>query len=67
MSRKEQAAALLKGRIDLARAEADQFIDALAAKLKTEYPNQPVASIRLMLTRGEHCACAVALRLMEKN
>jgi hypothetical protein len=67
VSRKEQAAALLKGRIELARQEADQFIDALAAKLKTENPNQPLGSIRLMLTQGNQCRCAVALRLMEKN
>jgi hypothetical protein len=67
MSRKDQAEALLRGRIKLAREEADQYIDALAAKLKVDYPNQPLGSIRLMLTQGDTCKCAVALRLMEKN
>ena len=56
----------MKGRIDLCCSEAAAFIDAQAAALKEQDGfNLPVGSIRNILTRGDHCLCAVARRLLD--
>ena len=57
----------LAERIEKVRAEADAFIDAKAAELKAEFDSIPVGALRVQLTRGSGCACAVVKRLLEEN
>jgi hypothetical protein len=63
--KKESKAALLRGRIDVACAEAAEFIDAQVAAIKAECENQPLGAIRNMLTRGDDCLCRVTRRLLD--
>jgi len=57
----------LAERIEKVRAEADAFIDAKAAELKAEFESIPLGALRIQLTRGIACSCAVAKRLLEEN
>jgi hypothetical protein len=68
MSWSKQKRALLKGRIELTCAEASAFLDAEAAEIKAhDAQNQPVLSVRNMLTRGDSCECRVALRIINNQ
>jgi hypothetical protein len=59
----------LADRIKQARAEADAFIDAKTAELKATPDGAllPIGVLRQMITRGDRCACAVALSILEKE
>jgi len=56
----------LAERLKQARAEADAFIDAKTAELKASPDGKllPIGVLRQMITRGERCACAVALSII---
>jgi hypothetical protein len=61
----------LPTRIKQARAEAEAFIDAQVDAIKNgraeDGSTLPRGLLRQMITRGERCACAVALSLIEKE
>jgi len=59
----------LAERLKQARAEADAFIDAKTAELKASPDGKllPIGVLRQMITRGERCACVVALALLAKD
>jgi hypothetical protein len=57
----------LAERIEQICAEAEAFIDERTAALKVSYPNQPIQSLRLNLTKNDTCACRVALRLLKDD
>jgi len=60
-------AVILKSRIELARAEARNFIEDLAVQIKREdAPNQPLGTIILSLRRGL-CDCAAALENLKEE
>jgi hypothetical protein len=63
-TRAEKRNAILKSQIEIARANADNFISDLAALIKDrDCPNLPADNIKLTLARGE-CSCRAALRLL---
>lgn len=64
LKRKEQT---LAERIEQARQEAEAFIDAKVAELKASADGrtQPIGALKLMITRGDTCACRIALRLIQ--
>jgi hypothetical protein len=57
----------LAERLKQARAEAAAFIDAKTAELKASPDGKllPIGVLRQMITRGDRCACAVALNILE--
>ena len=68
LKKKEARHALLKGRLTCAMQEADDFLDALAARIKEhDGPNQPIGAIRNSLMRGDHCLCRTALRILAED
>lgn len=52
-------------RIREIQAEANAFIDRMAAEIAKECPGVPAASVRISITRGLSCACHGALLAME--
>lgn len=65
----EAATVSLAEKLKQAQAEASAFIDAKTAELKATPDGAllPIGVLRQMITRGERCACAVALSLLEKE
>ena len=57
----------LADRIRAARDEANAFIDTKTAELKASPDGKllPIGVLRQMVTRGDRCACAVALNILE--
>ena len=62
-TRAEKRNAILKSQIEIARANAENYISELAALIKDrDAPSLPVGNIKLSLERGQ-CACACVLRV----
>jgi hypothetical protein len=45
------------------RADVDAFIDARVSAIAKDCPGVPAASIRISVTRGNECQCAVYLEM----
>jgi hypothetical protein len=63
---KENKAALLRSRIELAQTEARAYIEDKAAEIRKECPNVPFESIVVQLRRSM-CDCTAALYLMDQK
>jgi hypothetical protein len=59
----------LADRIKETCALAEQYIDQKTAELKATPDGAllPIGVLRQMITRGDRCACAVALSILEKE
>ena len=67
--RKDEPAPDLAGSILRLRGQIESFIGAKVAELKrsADGANQPVESLRQMLTRGDSCMCRVAMNILAER
>jgi hypothetical protein len=59
----------LAGEILRLRAQIESFVDAKVAELRAsrDGQSQPADSLRLMLTQGSGCLCAVAMNILAER
>jgi hypothetical protein len=57
----------LETRIEEMLGEIEGLIDALVLESRRDYSDIPEATLRALVTRGDHCRCATILRLAQEK